>query len=318
MKKLIYMLNAGLLCVSAHSYALSGYLENPVAGATESGISVVSGWHCTARNITLTIDGVDFGKAGTGTNRFDTAPVCGHPQTGFSRLISWSALAEGSHTISVYADGELLETRQFNSLRSGGQPFATGLSAMKTLPGFPEIRQSPHFGSGDLTGQTATVQWSEAQQGFVVTAIEGEARQYPLAETLLPVLISSGDVDLQSRLVWDQYVSPLVRTPLEYAAVLPGILASLPEGFPQPDFSGTTLFYLETPGDTLSGSYARIVNHQSNSSGERYLITVEFCGQRKAGGQHHKAYALYSVPVAIKTIYFDLVERQPPACLTRP
>jgi hypothetical protein len=45
----------------------TGALENPVSGSTESGIGVISGWHCTATGITVSIDSENFGKAGTGT-----------------------------------------------------------------------------------------------------------------------------------------------------------------------------------------------------------------------------------------------------------
>jgi hypothetical protein len=50
-----------------------GALENPVSGSTESGIGIISGWHCTATNITVTIDGMSLGKAGSSTCRGDTA-----------------------------------------------------------------------------------------------------------------------------------------------------------------------------------------------------------------------------------------------------
>lgn len=138
-----------------------GALENPVVGSTESGIGVISGWNCTAGSISVAIDGASLGMAGIGTSRGDTASTCGRSDTGFSLLFNYNALTPGSHTLDLYADGQLLETRQFNTVQSGGAEFVTGLSKTTTVADFP------------TTGQTATLQWSQAKQGFVVTGISG-------------------------------------------------------------------------------------------------------------------------------------------------
>ena len=141
----------------------TGFLENPVLGATESGIGVISGWNCTAAEITASIDGVSFGKAGTGTGRADTVSICGHSDTGYSLLFNYNQLTPGSHTLNLFADGQLLETRQFNTAQSAGSEFATGLSKTVAITDFPS------------TGKTATLQWSQAKQSFVVTGITGTA-----------------------------------------------------------------------------------------------------------------------------------------------
>jgi hypothetical protein len=154
--KTILGILAMAFAVTAHA---TGNLENPVKDNIESGISVINGWHCTAKEIRIYVDGQDYGKAGSGTNRFDTAPICGHHETGFSRLVNWSVLTPGQHTISVYADGQLLETRQFHTTRSGGEAYATGLSKTIEVSGFPTANKS------------AVLKWNESKQGFVVTAI---------------------------------------------------------------------------------------------------------------------------------------------------
>lgn len=153
--QLILCLMAAIPCLSYAQWAL----ENPVAGGTESGISVISGWHCTSSNISVEIDGVGLGKAGGGTLRTDTVSVCGQAETGYSRSFNYNKLTPGSHSISVYADGQLLETRQFNTVQSGGAEFVTGLSKTVTIFDFPS------------SGKTATLQWSQAKQSFVVTEI---------------------------------------------------------------------------------------------------------------------------------------------------
>jgi hypothetical protein len=137
----------------------AGALENPVSGGTESGIGVISGWHCTAKEITATIDAKDFGKAGMGTGRGDAASICGRFDSGYSLLFNYNQLTPGSHTLHLYADGQLLESRQFNTVQSGGAEFVTGLSKSVTIPDFP------------APGKTSSLQWSQAKQSFVITGV---------------------------------------------------------------------------------------------------------------------------------------------------
>jgi hypothetical protein len=145
-----------------------GYLENPVANSTESGIGVISGWHCTAKEITVFIDGVSQGKSGVGSLRSDTGSICGHTSTGFSLLYNYSKPNEGVHEIAVYADGALLEKRLFNTVRSGGVPFLRDQQKTVVVPDFPN-------------GDSSTIlEWSQAKQTFVVvgsadiTTLDGE------------------------------------------------------------------------------------------------------------------------------------------------
>src|SRR5436309_11507677 len=59
--------------------AAQGVLEVPAENSTQSGIGVVSGWHCDALRIEVAIDEGPPLLAGSGTERLDTASVCGHP-----------------------------------------------------------------------------------------------------------------------------------------------------------------------------------------------------------------------------------------------
>lgn len=161
---LVLFLLSSLSSIAA-SQALQGNLENPVADSTESGIGLVSGWHCTARRITVTIDGVDLGESGVGSVRNDTVPNCGGNLNGFSLLYNYNILEPGRHTIRVYADDELFAERQFVSTRSGGVPFLQGTT--KTF----EVQDFPRAGS------KATLQWSQAKQSFVVTATQTNSSQ---------------------------------------------------------------------------------------------------------------------------------------------
>src|SRR5437868_1601305 len=55
----------------------AGVIETPTNSEIASGIGTISGWNCTARVITIKIDGYAALTAGSGTERNDTAGICG-------------------------------------------------------------------------------------------------------------------------------------------------------------------------------------------------------------------------------------------------
>jgi len=139
----------------------TGVLGTPVAGSTVSGVGVISGYHCTSKNIDVYVDGVSIGKAGAGTTLLGTLPVCGHADTGYSLLYNFNNLANGPHTLSVRADGVQFASGTFTSFRSGGTPWLSGASKTATAANFPQI------------GQTATLEWVQSYQNFLITGISG-------------------------------------------------------------------------------------------------------------------------------------------------
>jgi len=144
--------------------AAQGYLENPQPDAVESGIGIVSGWHCTARDVSIYVDGVYAGRSGVGSLRPDTRALCGgRAETGFSLLYNFNELPPGAHRIDVHVDGRLFASRSFRSVRSGGVPFLQGVAREVKVEGFP------------TQGSTATLTWSQARQGFVVTGFDQPA-----------------------------------------------------------------------------------------------------------------------------------------------
>lgn len=160
-KTVLAILQAVLLLLPASfSYAqLQGAFENPVDGAVESGIGVVAGWHCTAKQINIAIDGVSIGRAGSGTLRPDTESVCSHAETGFSLLYNWNNLPPGEHTVTMYADGAEFDSKVITTTQSAGAAFVRGLQKTVTVPDFPSA------------GRSATLEWREAKQAFVVTNV---------------------------------------------------------------------------------------------------------------------------------------------------
>jgi len=132
-------------------------LENPALNSVESGIGIISGFHCTSQNISFRLNGQDIGKAGTGTARGDTQGLCGRSDTGFSLLFNFNLLEPGKHSLGMYADGQLVETRSFSTTRSAGQEFAQGKSKTILITNFPQA------------GHSARLEWVTAKQAFVVT-----------------------------------------------------------------------------------------------------------------------------------------------------
>ena len=150
---------AAVAMLLAGAALATGNLENPRNGATESGIAAITGWHCTARTIELSIDGIVLGNAGTGTPRADTAGVCGRSDTGFSYLYNYALLKGGTHRVDAYADGALFASATFDVGFLGGE-FLTGLAASHFVPDFPAKGVGTHLA------------WSQSKQNYVVTKVE--------------------------------------------------------------------------------------------------------------------------------------------------
>jgi len=137
-----------LLMVSgASAQSTVGVLGTPPDGSTVSGVSTISGYHCTSKNIEVFIDGVSYGKAGAGTQLLGTQDVCGRTDTGYSLLYNFSNLDNGQHTVSVTADGVPLATNTVTTFKSGGEQWLTGVSKQTKVQDFPiQARQQPLSG----------------------------------------------------------------------------------------------------------------------------------------------------------------------------
>lgn len=149
---------ASAFLLIAPAAGATGFLENPVDGATASGIAVISGWHCTAARIDIRIDSDPLLRAGSGTTRPDTAQVCGKDATGFGLTFNWARLAPGTHTVVALADGVEFDRATF-TVASYGSEFLTGKSAATVVPDFPAINR------------TSVLEWREASQSFVLREV---------------------------------------------------------------------------------------------------------------------------------------------------
>jgi hypothetical protein len=145
------------LAISASSFA-TGYLEVPQNNGTETGITAISGWHCTARVIQIRIDNLAPLTAGSGTERTDTLGVCGRTDTGFSLLVNYSSLSQGPHTVVAIADGVSFGYASIRVVNFGTE-FLTGVAGSRNVHNFPSI------------GQSATIAWQEEKQNFSIVQI---------------------------------------------------------------------------------------------------------------------------------------------------
>lgn len=152
---LLRSLGLSSLLLSSNLWAV-GNLEVPQSGSIVSGIGVISGWQCDASDIAVEIDGGVIGSAPAGGARSDTQFVCGDTDNGFTMVINWSSLGDGTHTVRVYADGVEFASVAVDVVTLGTS-FLTNASGYFSLSDFPE--------AGNITD----IKWSEPVQNFVVS-----------------------------------------------------------------------------------------------------------------------------------------------------
>ena len=143
--------------LAAPQAAAVGVLENPGTDSVQSGIGVISGWVCSASQVTLSIDGGAPVAAAYGTSRLDTVATCTDANNGFGRLLNWNLLGDGDHTVTAFADGMPFGQAAF-TVTTLGATFLTGLEGEYELP--------------DFDGRTVFVRWQEGQQNFAIVGVE--------------------------------------------------------------------------------------------------------------------------------------------------
>lgn len=134
-------------------------LENPQPGSFQSGIGVVSGWVCDARQITLVFDGVHTFPAAYGTARGDTQSTCGDTNNGFGLLMNWNLLGKGQHTVQALRDGVEFANVTV-TVTTLGEEFLRGVSGQTVIDNFPQ------------SGNEATLSWQESLQNFTIKELK--------------------------------------------------------------------------------------------------------------------------------------------------
>ena len=138
---------------------LTGYLENPGPNSFQSGIGVISGWVCDADTVELAIGTAGRQPAAYGTERLDTAEVCGDTDNGFGLLFNWNLLGDGEHTVEAFVDGVELG-RATVRVTTLGVEFLRGAEGECVVEDFPTL------------GQTVLLEWQQTSQNFVITDVE--------------------------------------------------------------------------------------------------------------------------------------------------
>ena len=153
------------LALSANCFP-TGFLEVPQNNGTETGITAISGWHCTGRVIQIRIDDFAPLTAGSGTERDDTLATCGRADTGFSLLFNFNILSAGPHTVVAIADGVSFASASIR-VANFGTEFLSGVAGYRSVRNFPSI------------GQSAEIAWREAKQNFSIVSINSIAPTGP-------------------------------------------------------------------------------------------------------------------------------------------
>ncbi len=133
---------------------VQGYLENPGADSFQSGVGVLSGWVCEAAVVEIELNGIPQ-EAAYGTERLDTAGVCGDTDNGFGLLFNWNLLRDGEHEVVALVDGVELG-RATVTVTTLGQEFLRDVTGTCEAEDFPVV------------GERATLVWQQNSQNFVI------------------------------------------------------------------------------------------------------------------------------------------------------
>lgn len=136
-------------------------LENPSHNSYQSGIGIISGWACNANGsqVDVLIDGMFPMPMATGTERGDTANVCGRIDTGLSYLFNFNGFGAGQHTAQLRINGQLQGTpASFTVVVPAGE-FARGLNKEVNVQDFP------------VAGSNTVLVWQESSQNFAIKSV---------------------------------------------------------------------------------------------------------------------------------------------------
>ena len=139
--------------------AVEGVLENPGPNSFQSGVGVLSGWVCAADTVEIALGDFALQPAAYGTERLDTAGVCGDTDNGFGLLFNWNRLGDGEHEVVAYVDEAELG-RATVRVTTLGAEFVRGAEGACVVEDFP------------LDGQTVLLEWQQNSQNFVITEVD--------------------------------------------------------------------------------------------------------------------------------------------------
>ena len=164
---------------------VQGYLENPGADSFQSGVGILSGWVCDADMVEIELNGMPQ-EAAYGTERLDTAGVCGDTDNGFGLLFNWNLLSDGEHEVVALVDGVELG-RATVTVTTLGAEFLRGAEGECVAEDFPAM------------GRTVTLEWQQTSQNFVIAGGSAPSGTVPgRPSTLTGYLENPGHNSFQS------------------------------------------------------------------------------------------------------------------------
>lgn len=131
-------------------------IETPAEGSIQSGVGVIRGWACDAKDMSISIDDGPLIPVAYGSSREDTRKKCGDASNGYGMVMAWGLLSLGTHTLKTFQDNREIGHVTFTVAGIGGSGFTKGLSGIYDLEGFP------------TPGDRVTVRWSEPDQNFII------------------------------------------------------------------------------------------------------------------------------------------------------
>lgn len=210
--------------LSMPAYSQS-YLDNPQPGSSQSGISVLSGWHCDANIIEMQIDGGRLIPVPYGSERTDTESICGDWDNGFVFLLNYSEMGDGWHYVHVYADGVLFGYSEF-LVTTYGEAFLRGHQKSVTVTDFPN------------SGDSAVLMWDEAKQAFTLSSVQLTSSAETAGEqfgTASEAIENAESVLLNSE-GYQRFLEPIPRHQLE---PIESYTRLIPDLEPRPSLSDT-------------------------------------------------------------------------------
>lgn len=140
-----------------------GSLDVPAHNSNVSGFGIVSGWYCNAGSMAVSIDGGPAQRIAYGSERADTAPICGDSDNGFGFPLNYNVLGTGPHQIQVFADGQFFASATVY-VTTPGTSYLTGVSRQIQVNDFPYV------------GNQTMLTWEQAQQAFVISGFSQQAQ----------------------------------------------------------------------------------------------------------------------------------------------
>jgi hypothetical protein len=157
-------------------------LESPIQDSSESGVSLIRGWVCTASRVEVSIDGGPRLATAYGTDRPDTVEACGDTNNGFGLTYNWNRAGNGPHNLRAFADGVEFANVNFAVTTLGGE-FLTGLRSKLRLLDFPGTGPAAAQILAD-SGRTTTVEWSEPHQNFLISTTTATGEKLALVSAI--------------------------------------------------------------------------------------------------------------------------------------